>query len=125
MKSMTPDYGAPQPIGGPGQMNITAQEAMSLGMGPVDATKLSDTLIKPWESMWDRALESMVSDLEYATPTLQQEHTLRVIIDGKIDGMAPQYQVEVKDAMKDFFSVANPLTNAAAGLDLSKDQTRR
>lgn len=99
--------------------NLDRNQALQLGMGPIDTSKVSENLMKPWERMWSKSLDDFSREVESVAPK-ESEHVIRVIIDGKIEGMSPQNDTEVKDALTDYFSFPNVM----GGLNLSKDQKR-
>jgi hypothetical protein len=98
---------------------LDKSQALQLGMGPIDTSKVSDNLMKPWERMWSKSLDDFSREVETVAPK-ESEHVIRVIIDGKIEGMSSQNDTEVKDALTDYFSFPNVMN----GLNLSKDQKR-
>ena len=76
---------------------------------PTWVKEFSD-VFKGWERLLDKK------------NNITQEHTVRVIIDGKIDGMDPNNQAQVKDSMMEFFK--NGIYNPFANFNLMMDQKR-
>ncbi|MMZ43504.1 hypothetical protein D1872_50560 [compost metagenome] len=86
-------------------------------------SKEIDQAIKSWDAMWDKSLIKFSKKLEETSPTINQEHVLKIVLEGDIKGVTPQTEQAVKDTIKQFFSLTNPL--AAYGFSLAMDQTRK
>jgi len=116
---------AKQPTPAPVIPSLTnTPDILSLGKGPLTkeaALKEMGFQQPNWLVDFSDAIENWEKSLDKKA-TITQEHTVKVVIDGKIDGMTPENQNEVKDAMIPFFQNGqyNPFN-----LNLMFDQKRR
>jgi len=84
---------------------------------------IPDDTTKAWENMWEKSLKEFTNQIEKARPTVTQEQIIKIVVDGKIQGVTPATESTIKDSIKDFFSWSNP--NGMYGFMLNTDQKRR
>lgn len=101
---------------------ITAEDIVN-GKNVVDAEKLKDALQRPWQTMWNNALDEFSTKVEETQPKITAEQTIRVIVQGRIDGVTPSTETKLLDAFDT--TLKDQFKNNTFGLNLSIDQTRK